>query len=54
MKTFEEKWTAWIDGELGETERVEFEASLEDRLAAETEKMQALKLGALLKEQLKK
>jgi len=52
MKTFEEKWTAWIDGELSEAERVEFEASLEDRLAAETEKMQALKLGALLKEQL--
>ena len=52
MKTFEEKWTAWIDGELNEAERAEFEAALEDRAAAETEKQQAHKLGALLKEQL--
>ena len=52
MKTFEEKWTAWIDGELNEAERAEFEAALEDRAVAETEKQQAHKLGALLKEQL--
>ena len=52
MKTFEEKWTAWVDGELSETERIEFEASLDDRLAAEAEKLQSHKLGALLKEQL--
>jgi hypothetical protein len=52
MNTFEEKWTAWIDGELSDAERVEFEASLEDRLAAETEKMQAHKLSALLKKEL--
>jgi hypothetical protein len=52
MKTFEEKWTAWIDGELSDAERVEFEASLEDPAAAEAEKNQAHKLGALLKEQL--
>ena len=52
MKTFEEKWTAWLDDELNETERAEFEASLEDRTAAEAEKRQAGKLGALLKEQL--
>ncbi|HEY3663514.1 MAG TPA: hypothetical protein VGL24_10210 [Chthoniobacterales bacterium] len=52
MKTFEEKWTAWIDGELNEAERAEFEASLENRAAAELEKNQTLKLGALLKEQL--
>lgn len=51
MKTFEEKWTAWVDGEMSATERAEFEASLEDRPAAETEKNQAHKLGALLKEQ---
>lgn len=52
MKTFEEKWTAWIDGELSEAERLDFEASLEDRVAAEAEKLQSHKLGALLKEQL--
>ena len=52
MKTFEEKWTAWVDNELSDAERAEFEASLEDRAAAELEKNQAQKLGALLKEQL--
>jgi hypothetical protein len=52
MKKFEEKWTAWVDGELDEAERAEFEASLDDRTSAETEKQQALKLGALLKKQL--
>jgi len=52
MKKFEEKWTAWVDGELDEAERAEFEASLDDRTSAEAEKQQALKLGALLKEQL--
>ncbi len=52
MKTFEEKWTAWVDNELSDAERAEFEASLEDRAAAELEKNQAQKLGAFLKEQL--
>jgi hypothetical protein len=52
MKTFEEKWTAWIDGELSAAEHAEFEASLDDRVAAEAEKNQAHKLGALLREQL--
>ena len=52
MKTFEEKWTAWIDGELNETERAEFEASFDDPRVARAEKDQTLKLGALLKEQL--
>ncbi len=52
MKTFEEKWTAWVDDELNEAERAEFEASLDDRVAAEAEKKQAHKLGELLKEQL--
>lgn len=52
MKTFEEKWTAWVDDELSDTERAEFEASLDDRVAAETEKLQAHKLRALLKEEL--
>lgn len=52
MKTFEEKWTAWIDDELSEAERVEFEATLEDRAAALAEKNQAQKLSALLREEL--
>ncbi len=52
MKTFEEKFTAWIDGQLTGKELVEFEASLPDKAAAELEKEQAQKLGAFLKEQL--
>ncbi|HVF73108.1 MAG TPA: hypothetical protein VM940_16010 [Chthoniobacterales bacterium] len=52
MKTFEEKWTAWIDGELTGAELAEFEASLPDKGAAEAEKRDALKLGTFLKEQL--
>lgn len=52
MKTFEEKWTAWIDGELAGHELAEFEAALPDKAAAEAEKNQAKKLGVFLKEQL--
>ena len=52
MKTFEEKWTAWIDGELTGVELAEFEASLPDKAAAEAEKRDAAKLGAFLKEHL--
>jgi anti-sigma factor RsiW len=52
MKTFEEKWTAWLDEELSEKERLEFEASLPDKAAAEDEKRDARKVGTLLKEQL--
>jgi hypothetical protein len=52
MKTFEEKWTAWIDGELAGDELAEFEASLPDRAAAESEKSGALKLQSFLKEHL--
>ena len=52
MKTFEEKWTAWIDGELAGAELAEFEASLPDKAAAEAEKRDAQKLGTFLKEQL--
>jgi anti-sigma factor RsiW len=51
-KTFEEKWTAWVDDELSDAERAEFEASLDDRAAAEAEKHQMGKLRALLKEEL--
>jgi anti-sigma factor RsiW len=49
MKTFEEKWTAWLDGQLSGRELSEFEASLPDKAAAEAEKANARKLGALLK-----
>jgi hypothetical protein len=52
MKTFEEKWTAWLDGKLTGTELVQFEASLPDRAAAEAEKSEAKKLGQLLKQEL--
>src|SRR4051794_7914058 len=52
MKTFEEKWTAWLDGELRGKELAEFEASLPDRAAAEAERTEARKLGALLRDQL--
>jgi hypothetical protein len=52
MKTFEEKWTAWIDGELTGHDLVEFEASLADRAAAQAEKDDAKKLGTFLKEHL--
>jgi len=52
MKTFEEKWTAWLDGQLSGKELAEFEASLADLEAAEAEKSDALRLGAFLKEQL--
>jgi anti-sigma factor RsiW len=52
MKTFEEKWTAWLDGQLSGKELTDFEASLPDLAAAEAEKRDALRLGAFLKEQL--
>jgi len=52
MKTFEEKWTAWIDGELTGRELIEFEASLPDKEAAEAEKHDAQKLRTFLKEHL--
>jgi anti-sigma factor RsiW len=52
MKTFEEKWTAWLDGELTGNELAEFEASLPDRTAAEAEKRSAQKLSHFLREQL--
>ena len=52
MKTFEENWTAWIDGELAGDELTQFEASLPDKAAAEAEKRDAHKLGTFLKEHL--
>ena len=52
MKTFEEKWTAWLDGQLSGRELAEFEASLPDKAAAEAEKTGVRKLRQLLKDQL--
>jgi hypothetical protein len=47
MKTFEEKWTAWIDDQLTGRELEEFLASLPDRTAAEAEKQSAKQVGSL-------
>ena len=52
MKTFEEKWTAWLDNQLSGHELSEFEASLPDEAAAQAEKAEAKKLGELLKREL--
>jgi len=52
MKTFEEKWTAWIDDQLTGRELEEFEASLPDKEAAQAEKRSAKQLGSLLREQM--
>ena len=52
MKTFEEKWTAWLDGQLRGRELAEFEASLPDKPAAEAEKADARRLGVFLKREL--
>jgi anti-sigma factor RsiW len=52
MKTFEEKWTAWLDDQLSGRELSQFEASLPDRAAAEAEKAEAKRLGELLKREL--
>src|SRR5436853_4462774 len=52
MKTFEEKWTAWLDGQLSGKDLADFEASLPDLAAAEIEKRDAQKLGVFLKKQL--
>src|SRR5438477_349934 len=48
MKTFEEKWTAWVDDQLTGKELAEFEAALPDKAAAEAEKRETKKLGTLL------
>jgi hypothetical protein len=52
MKTFEEKWTAWLDDQLSGRELSDFEASLPDKATAQAEKADAKKLGELLKREL--
>jgi hypothetical protein len=51
MKTFEEKWTAWVDDQLTGHELEDFLGSLPNRAAAEAEKQSAKQLGSLLREQ---
>jgi hypothetical protein len=52
MKTFEEKWTAWLDDQISGRELSDFEASLPDKATAQAEKADAKKLGELLKREL--
>jgi hypothetical protein len=52
MKTFEEKWTAWLDDQLTGDELTKFEASLPDKTAAQAEKNAAHQLTVLLKREL--
>ena len=52
MKTFEENWTAWIDGQLTGKDLAEFEASLPDMAAAQREKQETRMLSGLLREHL--
>ena len=52
MKTFEEKWTAWLDEQLSGRELSEFEAALPNKAAAQAEKAEAKKVGELLKREL--
>jgi len=49
MKTFEEKFTAWVDGRLTGAELAAFERELEARPEATAEKQAALQLGDLLR-----
>jgi anti-sigma factor RsiW len=49
MKPFEEKYTAWIDGQLSEAERAPFEQELADRAAAEADRQDLQQLGQLLR-----
>jgi anti-sigma factor RsiW len=49
MKTFEEKFTAWVDGRLSGPELAAFERELESHPEALAEKEAALDLGNLLR-----
>lgn len=52
MKTFEEKWTAWVDDQLTGRELEEFEGALPDKATALAEKNGAHQLGSFLRTQL--
>jgi len=49
MKTFEEKYTAWVDGKLSEEATTEFEKQLEALSEATTDRADAHRLGDLLR-----
>jgi len=49
MKTFEEKYTAWIDGRLSGSDLADFEAELARTDHAAGEKEDSIKLGTLLR-----
>ena len=49
MKTFEEKYTAWIDGELSGAELAAFERELEGHPDAQADRESTLKLGEFLR-----
>jgi hypothetical protein len=49
MKPFEEQFTAWVDGELSDTELAEFEKRLAAHPEATAEKNGARRLGELLR-----
>jgi anti-sigma factor RsiW len=49
MKTFEERLTAWIDGQLQGAELASFEQELRDHPEAEAERLEAQHLGDLLR-----
>jgi anti-sigma factor RsiW len=53
MPTFEERYTAWIDGQLAGDELAEFERELESRgrADAEADRADAHRLGSLLRRQ---
>jgi anti-sigma factor RsiW len=50
MKTFEEKFTAWVDGQLKGRELAEFEAELPHALDARLDQHAAQQIGDLLRE----
>ena len=52
MKTFEEKFTAWVDGQLTGPELAAFERELESHPEALAEKEAALEIGNLLRSNL--
>jgi anti-sigma factor RsiW len=49
MKTFEEKFTAWVDGRLNGTELAAFEREIESHPDALAEKEDTLRLGSFLR-----
>ena len=50
MRTFEEKYTAWIDGKLSGAELASFENELPDRTASDADRESAHRLGDLLRQ----